>query len=368
MRFIHTADWQIGMKAVHAAESAGTVRAARLESAKRVCELVRRATADFLVLAGDTFENNAVDRNLVAEVAQILNSASCPAFVLPGNHDPLQPGSVWEHEAWRRTTNVTILRERRAVEIAGGLLLPCPLFVRRSSEDPTEWIKPERTGKIQIVVAHGNAGDDVISEEGGFPIPLDTPARTNADYVALGHWHSFLAYKSGGSARMAYSGTHETTRFGEANSGNALIVTISSPGTPPDIQQARTGGLHWRRVGFGERITTRGKLAGISHSLLTVPEPGKTLVEVVLTGVLFEEDRSELARIETACSRFLHYRLDRSGLIAEPEDHGWIDNLPAGVVRQTAVRLRDIANEGKDGAEIATQALIKLYSFAQEVR
>ena len=119
MRFIHTADWQIGMKAVHAAESAGTVRAARLESAKRVCELARRATADFLVLAGDTFENNAVDRNLVAEVAQILNSASCPAFVLPGNHDPLQPGSVWEHEAWRRTTNVTILRERRAVEIAG---------------------------------------------------------------------------------------------------------------------------------------------------------------------------------------------------------------------------------------------------------
>ena len=367
MRFIHTADWQIGMKAAHAAQNAGRVRAARLESARRVCELARRTAADFLVLAGDTFENNAVDRNLVVEVAQILNSATCPVFVLPGNHDPLQPGSVWEHAAWSRATNITVLRERRPVQIARGLLLPCPLFARRSGEDPTAWIKPERSGNIQIVVAHGNAGNDVISEEGGFPIPLDTPGRTNADYVALGHWHSFVAYKSGGSTRMAYSGTHETTRFGESDSGNALIVTISGPGAAPDIQQAKTGCLRWERVGLGERITTHGKLAGIAHRLSTMPEPDNTLVEVLLAGVLFEEDRDELPRIEKACSRFLHCRLDRSGLMPEPDDGGWIDNLPAGVVRQTAVRLRDMASGGKD-AEIATQALIKLYSFAQEVR
>src|SRR5688500_15452596 len=101
MRFIHTADWQIGMRAVHAGAAAEAVRAARLHTAARVCDLAVREQADFLLLTGDTFEDNAVDRGLVGRVAAILAATACPVYVLPGNHDPLQPGSVWEDAAWQ---------------------------------------------------------------------------------------------------------------------------------------------------------------------------------------------------------------------------------------------------------------------------
>jgi hypothetical protein len=91
------------------------------------------------------------------------------------------------------------------MQIPGGTLLPFPTRARRSPEDPTAWISSETTGGIRVVVAHGNVGE-LMSEEGGFPIAMDTAVRTNADYVALGHWHSTLLLPSD-AARMAYSGT-----------------------------------------------------------------------------------------------------------------------------------------------------------------
>jgi len=124
MRFLHTADWQIGMKASHVGEAGSRLREERLDAARRIIEAAGSAAADFILIAGDTFEDNGVDRILVQKVADILSGFSGPVYIIPGNHDPLLPGSVWEHPAWIATANVHVLREEKAVEIPGGILYP----------------------------------------------------------------------------------------------------------------------------------------------------------------------------------------------------------------------------------------------------
>jgi len=364
MRFIHSGDWQIGMRAVHAGEAAKTVRAARLTTAERICQLASQEAVDFLVLAGDTFEDNAVGRALVEQVAGTLATAACPVYVLPGNHDPIQPGCVWEHPIWRSTGNITILTELAPVPVPGGILLPCPLRTRRSPEDPTAWIvAPDTRSEIRVVVAHGNTGD-IMAEDGGFPIQVDTPTRTAADYVALGHWHSTISFGN----RMAYCGTPEPTRFGETDSGAVLVVSIASPGAVPEIRKRKTSQLRWCQVGVGETITSPGRLAEIARQLAQMPDQDKTMVEVVLSGLLFAVDQDELPRIEKTCARYLHARIDRSSLRPAPEDHDWIDHLSSGVARMAADRLKTAASMKGADADIATQALLELYAFAQEVR
>ena len=69
MRFLHTADRQIGMKASHVGEAGTRVRDERLEAARRVVGAARSAATDFILVAGDTFEDNGVDRVLVQKVA-----------------------------------------------------------------------------------------------------------------------------------------------------------------------------------------------------------------------------------------------------------------------------------------------------------
>ena len=60
MKFLHTADWQIGMRAAHVGAAGVPVREARLEAARRVIETGREAGAEFVVVCGDTFEDNGV--------------------------------------------------------------------------------------------------------------------------------------------------------------------------------------------------------------------------------------------------------------------------------------------------------------------
>lgn len=375
MRFVHTADWQIGMKAVHAGAAAEKVRRIRLESAWRVVGAAGAYGAEFILLAGDTFEDNGVERVLVQRVADILARSAVPVYVIPGNHDPLAPGSVWDHPVWRELANVRVLREPEAVEVPGGVLYPCPVLEKHSRKDPTAWI-PARQGEgIRIGMAHGTV-EGMPRADPDHPVPRDASSRAGLDYLALGHWHSTALYHDSrdGSPRTAYAGTHETTRFGERDSGNVLHVEIAAPSAPPKVTPVRTGSLEWLLL--EETVTREGDLGRVRAHLERVGSPDRTLVEVRLTGFLEGSAHTEWARFtEVLASRFLHHKLDVRGLRPAPEDDGWLEVLPQGVLREAALQLREQANAQTAGSgdtgfspRVAAQALMELYTMAEGIR
>jgi len=115
VRFLHTADWQIGMKASHTGEKAKAVRQKRFDAAGRIVELAKQKGVDFVLLAGDTFEDHNVGDVAVKRTVDILNRFDpVPVYVLPGNHDPMVPGGIWDLDSWQRIgSHVTLLREQR---------------------------------------------------------------------------------------------------------------------------------------------------------------------------------------------------------------------------------------------------------------
>jgi DNA repair exonuclease SbcCD nuclease subunit len=363
MRFLHTGDWQIGMKAAALGDAGARVREERLAAGRRVIETAKKHDVDFLLVAGDLFEDNAVDRVLIQKVVDILNSFGGPVFVIPGNHDPLVPGSVWDHPAWRSASNVHVLFEEAPVEVPGGILYPCPVREKHSGRNPTSWIPSEGNGRIRIGMAHGTV-EGVRQDEPDYPIPRDAAQRAGLDFLALGHWHSYGTYPSpDGATRMAYSGTHETTKFGEHDAGNVLIVEILTPGAPPTITPVRTGRLDW--VTIEVQLREHGDLGRIREHLESLENPGNTLVDVPLSGLLMADERAELDHIEQILgSRFVWGKFDASRLRPSPEDESWITNLPPGIIRDAAMRLRDTCGTSP---EIAARALMELYAIAVEV-
>ncbi|MEW6664971.1 MAG: DNA repair exonuclease [Thermodesulfobacteriota bacterium] len=363
MIFLHTADWQLGMKAGRLGEASSRVREERLSAAKRVVETAKKQGVDFVLVAGDTFEDNAVDRVLVQKVADILGAFGGPVYVIPGNHDPLVPGSIWEHPAWKSTLNVQILLEETPLEIPGGVLYPCIVREKHSGRNPVAWIPLERTNVIRVGIAHGTV-EGVPQDEPDYPISRDAAQRAGLDYLALGHWHSYATYAgSDGPVRMAYSGTHETTKFGERESGNVLIVEIAAPGESPSVKPIRTGGLDW--VTVEKEVHELGELAEVRRQLESLENPSNALVEVVLSGILKAEERVELGHIEQILSsRFLWGKSTVSDLRPSPEDEGWISDLPPGIIRDAAIRLR---SDSDISPEVAARALIELYAITQEV-
>lgn len=369
MKFLHTSDWQMGMKADSVGLRAERVRDERLEAARRVVQAAKEQGVEFILLTGDVFEDNAVDRLLVRKVGEILRAFPGSVYIIPGNHDPLSPGSVWEHGVWQETTNIAVIRKPEPVELEGCILFPCPLQEKYSTKNPVAWINAKDATKPTIGLAHGNV-EGIPNGEPDYPIPRDAANRQGLDYLALGHWHSFARYDDAdGVCRMAYAGTHETTKFGERDSGNAVVVEIAERGSPPKLTPVKTGRLVWRTI---ERtIDQPHSLEALIEELGKTSQPDGALVRVLLDGVLFPEDRQALSRMEELlASRFLFGVLESSRLIPAPDGEGWIESLSSGSFREAAIKLRSQAAQSANPEEraVATQALLQLFELHERSR
>ncbi len=373
MKFLHTADWHLGISAAQAGEAGERIRQERLKAAARVVAAASEAGAEFVLVAGDMFDDNGVERIAVQQAGDLLARCGIPAFIIPGNHDPLVPGSVWDHPVWQ-AANIHLLREASPFDAGPAMLYPCPLKEAHGRRDPTGWITPAGRDRIRIGIAHGTVEGVPLSEP-DFPIPRNAAERAGLDYIALGHWHSLAEYQNGeGVVRMAYCGAHEATKFGERESGKALIVEVESPGAPPVIQPIQTGGLAWRDLSFDLR--TPGQIEEVASALNSIERPDSVLLSLHLTGLIFAGDlaRFEQLRDIVDSNRFLFARLHADGLRPAPEDSGWIDALPPGILREAASRLREWADPGFQGVrpeaatpQTAANALIELYALAREV-
>ena len=357
MKFLHTADWQTGMRAAMLGDKGERVRAARLESARHVVEWARREQVDFVVVAGDTFEHNGVERLKVREAAKILGSAGCPVFIIPGNHDPMTPGSVWEDPSWKEWPNLHILTRPEPVVTAAATIYPCPIRAGDSRDDPTGWIQAEGDA-IAIGIAHGSVENAAYEQT--LPIARDAATAHGLDYLALGHFHSKRLYNDdAGIVRMAYSGTHEPTAFTEPASGNVLIVEISHRGAAPRVQAVRTGILEW--LSWDRKIEEPGQIGALAAELDKLPAPERTLVDCTLGGVLFGSDHEALNRLlEIVEGRFLFGRHDLTRL--SPDDTGpeWIERLPDGYLRVAARDLLGMA--AGDPPDLVAAAALREYS------
>lgn len=367
VRFIHTADWQIGMKASGIGPVGQQVREARLDTINRVLGVAKERGINLLLITGDVFEDNAVDRFLVRKVGDKLSRFPGRVYIIPGNHDPLVPGSVWEHAVWEEASNVSVIREPEPIELDDCILYPCPLEEKYSTRNPTSWIDAGESEKIAIGLAHGNV-EGLPDADPDFPIPRDAAGRAGLDFLAVGHWHSFATYPGAdGAVRLAYSGTHETTKFGERDSGNVLVVEIDERGAAPKLESVPVGRLQWQTEETS--LEREGALDSVLSGLNEIPAPESTLLRLRLNGLLYASDRAKLASVEEIVStRFLYGIVDGQSLVPAPEDDSWIESLPVGPVREAAEKIREQALHASDEEKkaVATRALIQLFEMNEK--
>jgi DNA repair exonuclease SbcCD nuclease subunit len=244
VRFLHTSDWQMGMKAVQMGPKARAVRETRYDTISRISDLAHRQRVDFLIVAGDMFDDPDTDDAVIRRVTDVLNGMEpTPVFVLPGNHDPVGPGSIWTRVSWRTRVgpNVHLLNEPNEVRVNDEVALyPCPLKQKRTSRDPTAWIPARATGDVRFRIGVAHGGLDVLGASVNFPIPADRPGLSGLDYLALGDWHGLRI-----QGRCFYPGTPEPTAFDERDPGNVLLVDITETGATPSARPERVATLHW---------------------------------------------------------------------------------------------------------------------------
>ena len=248
VRFIHTADWQLGMtRHFLDGEAQSRFSQARLDAIRRIGDMAREHRAEFVVVAGDVFETNQVSRQTVLRACEALAAIDVPVFLLPGNHEQLDATSVFRQPTFVRAApaNVVVIESSEPYRVAGrpGLeIVGAPRMTKRSLGDPLEpgWVGlAPAAGVTRVLVGHGIV--DVVMPIGDEPdeetririAPVEAAiADGRVAYVALGDRHSTTDV--GSTGRAWYAGAPEPTAYVETDAGNVLLVEIdeSGAGTP----------------------------------------------------------------------------------------------------------------------------------------
>ena len=192
---------------VHVDESRGT---AGLGAVLATAGALR---ADLVLLAGDTCESNQLGAAVLDRAARLLAESDMPIVILPGNHDPALPDSVFLRGGIASIPNVHVLgvTNDEAVSFPSQDLEVWG-HAHRDYFDmaPLRGPRPRST-RWQVAIAHGHYEPPETRANPLRPSWIfsdDEIAATAADYLALGHWNRPMRVGNG-AVPAFYSGSPE---------------------------------------------------------------------------------------------------------------------------------------------------------------
>ncbi len=374
MKFIHTADWQLGAAFRQVPGDAGArLRAARLEVIERIGAVVGERQAEFILLAGDIFDSHIVSHSVIAEACTKLRRLPVPIYIIPGNHDYGEGiESIYQGRAWstHRPENVHLLLEPTAKPVLEGraVILPCPMLQRHIYSDPTAHLTPVMginlaPNAIRIGLAHGTvigfeSEDDEASPNVIDPVVVE---RAQLDYLALGDWHGTRLVTD----RAWYSGTPEPDRFKDNNPGNVLLVEIDGPKATPKVEPIAVAHYSW--LNREATLLSNADVTGLESSLESVAHPDRTLLRLVLQGSLNLENHTRLGKLtDRAGERFFHLRLEGEGVLATPGEDEIAAMSSDAIVARVINRLRERIAANNPQAAAARVGLQMLHRWIAE--
>ncbi|HEX2212045.1 MAG TPA: exonuclease SbcCD subunit D, partial [Mycobacterium sp.] len=271
MRFVHTADWQLGMTRYFLnGEAQPRYSAARRDVVAGLGRLAADVGAEFVVVAGDVFEHNQLAPREVSQSLEAMRAIGVPVYLLPGNHDPLDAASVYTSPLFTAECpdNVTVLNRAGVHEIRQGLqLVAAPWTSKAPASDPVADVLDEMPadGVARIVVGHG--GVDIFVPDKERPSLIRLAALETAidrgavHYVALGDKHSQM--QVGSTGRIWYSGSPEVTNYDdiETDPGHVLLVDVDeeAPSRPVRVEPRKVG--RWRFVTLRRTVDDKRDIA-----------------------------------------------------------------------------------------------------------
>ncbi|HEY6854854.1 MAG TPA: exonuclease SbcCD subunit D [Mycobacterium sp.] len=380
MRFVHTADWQLGMtRHFLAGEAQPRYSAARRDAVAGLRALAADMGAEFVVVAGDVFEHNQLAPPVISQSLEAMRAIGIPVYLLPGNHDPLDASSVYTSALFTAEcpANVTVLDRPGIHEVRPGLQIVAAPW--RSKAPTTDLVADvlrdlERLpadGVTRVLVAHG--GVDVLDPDPTKPSLIrlagleDALARGAVHYVALGDKHSVT--EVGSSGRVWYSGSLEVTNYDdvEPDPGHVLVVDLdeTDPQRPVCVETPQVG--CWRFGTLRRAVDNSRDIADLDLNLDLMADKDRTVLRLALIGSLTVTDRAALDACMDKYSRlFASLRVwdSHSDLAVIPADGEFTDlgigGFAAAAVEELVATARTGDSETAGDAQAALALLLRL--------
>ncbi len=374
-RFLHTGDWQLGMTRHFFSEGVQErYTQSRFDAIRSLGRVAEEEACQFMVVCGDVFESNLVDRKTVSRAIEALKGVTVPVYLLPGNHDPLNAASVYRSAIFldRKPDHVHVIEDAAPFSVAEGVeIVGIPWTSKRLVQDlvasTVGQLEPVLDG-IRICVAHGMV--DSLSPDRSDPAAIslhaaeDAISRNRIHYLALGDRHSLT--EVGASGRIAYAGTPEPTDYNEVKPGFALVTTV----TRETVETKAISVCRWK---FLERrqvdLNTKEDIDSLRSWIDDLEGKERTVLKLRFVGTLSLSLHAALEELVSDAREVLGAVQTRSKHLAViPEDTDFDDLGFSGFASRTVQQLREQVGRADPDSIAARDALALLVRLAGRER
>ena len=372
-RFIHTADWQLGMTR-HFLEGEAQARFTqdRFDTIARIGDVAREHDAAFIVVAGDVFEHNRLDRRTVVRALDALSKIAVPVYLLPGNHDPLDAAGIYDTPTFRQQCpeHVQVIRDSAPITVAPGVeIIGAPWRSKRPLVDLVDAAVEDLVadGKVRIVVGHGAV--DELNPDRDDPAsiriePLERLIEAGAiHYVALGDRHSYTKIRQ----RICYSGAHVATDFRDFQQTEPnQVLLVDADAGHCKVEPIEVGRWHFLRKQY--RVDSSGDLDAFEAEVEAIPDKQRTVLKAGFQGGLDMAVSARLDAVERHAGDLLaaYTRWTRkTDLVVTPSDADLNAMELHGFAASGFQRLLKLATAPGPQQQAAQDGLSLIYRFSE---
>ncbi len=373
LKLLHTADWHLGRRfpSFDEADRLKLMRS-RLDAVRRILDLAEQYAVDAILCAGDVFDDPSPDQIWWQGLLDCLNErdrGERPLFLLPGNHDPLTPKSIWAADSPLRAAlpawvHIVDREGYKHILSDGAVLYASPCTSQAGSDDLAMRLPAREPGdeRIRVGMVHGRT----FQAEGyqtNFPVDPEAARKRGFDYLAIGDLHAWEIVPPHTNPPTVYPSSPEPTTFGEPDSGYCAVVFFRRRSRRALVRQERVGRWAWRQ----ETASDLGALRALREDQNLGQTVLRLTVDMEVPLAEFEQVQrilGELKGTEAVQGRVGVLRADVSGLRIDTEGAEILfAGLPAPL-KAAAAKLKAQA-DGEHG-EVASRALWNLYRLVKE--
>lgn len=264
---------------------------ATFKAFENLLDLCIEKQVDFLLVSGDVYDS--VDRSLRAQLRfrdglARLTAAGIQAFVVHGNHDPLDGWSAsidWPHGvhifAGTEVEPIVVSKDGKRIVTIHGI----SYMHQDEKRNLAKHFKKNDNRLFHIGLLHCNAGNN---KEHVLYAPCDLQDLMDAgmDYWALGHVHKKCILSE--NPCIVYSGNTQGRSIRETGERGCYLVTVDSNGQPhPEFHPIDAARWYVRRIAIDGLSTINELDTALSDACHSMREDSNGLpvfARIILSG------------------------------------------------------------------------------------